>query len=313
MATVCDTEEYISKILNSRRAGERDVLAFYEHRIGCIGKNPRLMLLPMDDHLAHRGDGVFENIKWVNGKLYQLDAHIERMKQSVKGLHLSPPCTWEKLAELAVDVARAAETPNGLLRILIGRGPGGFSIDPKECPVSSLYIVAYQLKQKPEKWFEKGATAFRSSIPAKPSHMARVKSANYIPNVLMKREADERGYDFPFSFDADDFIAEGATENIALVTQQGTLLVPEFSNALVGTTIMRAVELMKDDIKIEFGPVREDDLYKAKEVLIFGTSSDCVSIVRFEGQPIGDVRPGPVSKEIRRRLQEDLEANGLPL
>jgi len=313
VATVCDTEEYISRILNSRRAGERDVLAFYEHRIGCIGKNPRLMLLPMDDHLAHRGDGVFENIKWVNGKLYQLDAHIERMKHSVKGLHLSPPCTWEKLAELAVDVARAAETPNGLLRILIGRGPGGFSINPKECPVSSLYIVACTLKLKPEEWFEKGATAFRSSIPAKPSHMARVKSANYIPNVLMKREADERGYDFPFSFDSDDFIAEGATENIAIVTQQDTLLVPEFSNALVGTTIMRAIELMKDEIKIEFGPVREDDLYKAKEVLIFGTSSDCVSIVRFEGQPIGDVKPGPVSKRIRKRLQEDLEANGLPL
>lgn len=313
MVTVCDTEEYVSKLLNSRRAGEREILAFYEHRIGCICKNPRLMLLPMDDHLAHRGDGVFESIKWVNGKMYQLEAHIERMKRSVSGLHLSPPCTWEKLSELAVDVAKAAGTDNGLLRIIIGRGPGGFGIDPAECPVSSLYIVAYNFKPKPEEWFEKGATAFRSSIPAKPAHMARVKSANYIPNVLMKREADERGYDFPFSFDSDDFIAEGATENIALVNQEGTLIVPEFSNALVGTTIMRAIELMKDNIKIQFRPVREDDLYRAKEVIIFGTTSDCISIVRFEGQPINDVRPGPVAKQIRQLLKEDRETNGLQL
>ena len=313
MVKVCETEEYVSKILNTRRAGERDVLAFYEHRLGCICKNPRLMLLPMDDHLAHRGDGVFESVKWQNGKMYQLDAHLERMKRSVKGLDLSPPCTWERLRELTLEVAKAAGTENGLLRIIIGRGSGGFGIDPAECPASSLYIVAYNFHPKPAEWYEKGATAFRSSIPAKAPHMARVKSANYIPNVLMKQEATKRGMDIPFCFDNDDFLAEGATENIALVDQEGTLIVPEFSNALVGTTIMRAIEMLKDEMRIEFHAVREDDLYRAKEVLIFGTTTDCVSIVRFEGQPINDVRPGPVSIKIRELLQKDLAENGLPL
>ncbi|MCG8530159.1 MAG: aminotransferase class IV [Desulfovibrionales bacterium] len=313
MVNVCETEEYVSKLLNSRRANERDVLAFYEHRIGCICKNPRLMLLPMDDHLAHRGDGVFESIKWENGKIYQLDAHIERMKRSVKGLHLAPPCTWEKLRELSLDVARAAATNDGLLRIIIGRGPGGFGIDPRECPVSSLYIVAYSLHGKPAEWYGKGATAFRSSIPAKPPHMARVKSANYIPNVLMKQEATEKGLDIPFCFDDSDYLAEGATENVALVNREGVLVIPEFSNALIGTTIMRAVELLKDDMRIEFHAVREDDLFKAREVLVFGTTTNCVSIVRFEGQPIGDARPGPVGDTIRELLKKDQEEAGLPL
>lgn len=306
MIPVCETEEYVQKLLSARRAGEQGVLAFYEHRLGCICKNPRLMVLPMDDHLAHRGDGIFESIKWVNGRIYQLDAHIERMKRSAKGLYLAPPCTWERMREIVIDVARAAETEDGMLRILVGRGPGGFGIDPAECPVSSLYVVAYQFKPFPADLYEKGLTAFRSSIPAKPGYMARMKNANYIPNVLMRREATERGMNLPLSFDDNDFLAEGATENVALVDQAGTLVIPEFTNALTGTTIMRAVDLMKNAMPIVFQRVREDDIYRAREVMVMGTTGDCVSIVRFEGQPIHDVTPGPVAQTIRALLAQDL-------
>lgn len=313
MIPVCDTEEYVQKLLSARRAGEQGVLAFYEHRLGCICRNPRLMLLPMDDHLAHRGDGIFESIKWVDGRIYQLDAHIERMKRSAKGLYLQPPCTWERLREIAVEVACAAETENGMLRILVGRGPGGFGIDPAECPVASLYVVAYQFKAFPQELYEKGLTAFRSSIPAKPGYMARMKNANYIPNVLMRREATERGLNLPLSFDDDDFLAEGATENVALVDQRGTLVIPEFTNALTGTTIMRAVDLMKDRMPVEFRRVREDDIYRARELMVMGTTGGCVSIVRFEGQPIHDVKPGPVAREIRELLDQDIKEQGVAI
>ncbi|WP_174410441.1 aminotransferase class IV [Desulfovibrio psychrotolerans] len=313
MIPVCETEEYMEKLLAARRAGEQGVLAFYEHRIGCICRNPRLMLLPMDDHLAHRGDGIFESMKWVDGRVYQLDAHIERMQRSAKGLYLAPPCPWERVRDIALEVARAAETENGMLRVLMGRGPGGFGIDPAECPVSSLYVVAYRFKPMPEELYEKGLTAFRSSIPAKPGYMARMKNANYIPNVLMRREATERGMNLPLAFDDNDFLAEGATENVALVDTEGRLVIPEFTNALTGTTIMRAVELLKDEMPIVFQRVREDDLYRAREVLMLGTTGDCVGVVRFEGQPIHDVRPGPVARRIRDLLRQDIKDCGIPL
>ncbi len=313
MIPVCETEEYMEKLLAARRAGEQGVLAFYEHRIGCICRNPRLMLLPMDDHLAHRGDGIFESMKWVDGRVYQLDAHIERMQRSAKGLYLAPPCPWERVRDIALEVARAAETENGMLRVLMGRGPGGFGIDPAECPVSSLYVVAYRFKPMAEELYEKGLTAFRSSIPAKPGYMARMKNANYIPNVLMRREATERGMNLPLAFDDNDFLAEGATENVALVDTEGRLVIPEFTNALTGTTIMRAVELLKDEMPIVFQRVREDDIYRAREVLMLGTTGDCVGVVRFEGQPIHDVRPGPVARRIRDLLRQDIKDCGIPL
>ena len=313
MIPVCETEEYIQKLLSSRRKGEQDVLAFYEHRHGVICKNPKLMLMPMDDHLAHRGDGIFESIKWVDGYVYLLDEHLERMKRSCKGLHLAPPCTWERLREIVLEVARATGEQNGLLRLLIGRGPGGFGIDPAECPVSSLYVVAYAYTPKPPEWFEKGVTAFRSSIPAKPAYMARMKNANYIPNVLMKREARERGVDIPFCFNDDDFLAEGATENIVLVDESGTLVVPEPTNALTGTTMMRIIELVKDEMPIVFHQVREDDIYRAREVMVLGTTTNCTSVVRFEGQPIHDVSPGPVSRRFNALLAQDIPVHGIPV
>jgi len=197
------------------------------------------------------------------------------------------------------------------VRILIGRGPGGFGIDPFESPVQSLYLVAYRLHKRDEAAFEKGVTAFRTTIPAKQSWMATVKTTNYLPNVLMKREAVLKRMDFPFCFDDNGFLAEGATENVCLVDDTGRLVIPEFTNSLAGTTLMRAVDLVKEDMEIIFKGITENEIYNAREVMMLGTSFDCVGVVRYDGKPIHDARPGPVSKLIRERLGEDLVKNGL--
>lgn len=308
-----ESRAYLDRLLAVRRPGEAHILAFYEHRVGAICRDPRLMLMPLDDHLAHRGDGVFESMKFENRRLYQLDEHIERMERSAAGLHLAPPCSWAKLREVVIEVARASGEEHGSIRVLIGRGPGGFGIDPDESPVSSLYVVAYRFTPKPEAWFAKGLRAFRSSIPAKQGYLARIKNANYLPNVLMTREAKERGLDVAFSFDDDGFLAEAAIANVAIVDAGGTLCVPEFTNALAGTTVLRAVDLVKGEMPVTFRRIPEDDLYRAREVLVLGTSNDCVGVVSFEGHDIGDGKVGPVARRLRAVLQQDLMDKGLPL
>jgi len=137
-----DKNEYLDMLLKAPRPGMDQTLAFYDHRVGVIGKDPKLMLLPLDDHLVHRGDGVFETVKFVSRKLYQLDAHLERLVFSAQSVFLKPPCPWQDLKAMVVEVARAAGQNQGMIRVLLGRGPGGFGIDPGECPESSLYIVA---------------------------------------------------------------------------------------------------------------------------------------------------------------------------
>ncbi len=307
-----DGPDYLDRMLALERPGAESVLAFYEHRVGAVCTDPKALLIPADDHLVHRGDGVFESIKFVGRKLYQLDAHLERMRRSCATVYLSPPCPWEDLEDIIVAVARAAGRDNGLIRILMGRGPGGFGIDPAECPASSLYVVAHTLAPKPERVFTEGITAFKTTIPAKQGWIASIKSTNYLPNVLMKREAAAKGFDMPVCFDEHGFVAEGAIDNVAIVDQAGVLIIPESRNALTGTTMTRMLDLVAGEVRVRFTGVTEGDIYQAREMMAFGTSGDCIPIVRFDGKPIHDVRPGPLAKRFKELLVADLEANGKP-
>lgn len=313
MVKVADRQAYLDAMLTVERPGAQEIHAFYEHRVGMICTDPSVMLMPWDDHLVHRGDGIFETMKFVGGKLYQLEPHMERMKRSCEAIYLEPPCSWDEIRELILEVARAGGKDTGMVRVLLGRGPGGFGIYPSECPETSLYIVSYDLHAKSESVYEKGVTAFKTSIPAKQSYLATIKSIDYLPNVLMKREAEEKGYDFPFCFDSNDFLAEGATENVCIVTQEDKLIIPEFTNALAGTTLMRAVDLIKSEMSVTFRGITKEEILEAKEVIIVGTTGDAIPVVRFDGKPIHDVKPGTVAKRIRQLLVQDLEENGLVL
>lgn len=308
-----DANEYIDAMLSAMRAGTEKVCAFYEHRIGLVCTDPKLMLMPWDDHLVHRGDGVFETMKFVDGKMYQLAPHMRRMKRSARTISLEPPCSWEELETLILEVAGASGVDSGLIRVLLGRGPGGFGIDPYECPVPSLYIVVYRHEPKPESWYEKGVTAFRSKVPAKQPYLATIKSIDYLPNVMMKINAKEEGFDVPFCFDSLSFLAEGATENVCIVSQDNILYTPKFTNSLAGTTIARALQLIEDEIEVDFRAISEEDILLAKEVIICGTSIDAVGVVRFNKKPIHDVRPGPICKRMRELLQKDLHETGTPI
>lgn len=313
MANVVDSKAYLEAMLAVERPGASEIQAFYEHRVGMICTDPKLMLMPWDDHLVHRGDGIFETMKFVGRKLYQLEPHMARMERSCQAIYMAPPCPWDDIRQIILDVARAGGREDGMVRVLIGRGPGGFGIYPSECPEASLYVVAYDLHHKPESVYEKGVTAFKTSIPAKQPYLATIKSIDYLPNVLMKHEAEEKGYDFPFCFDHNGLLAEGATENVCIVDENGRLVIPEFTNALAGTTLMRAVDLIKGEVPIIFRGISEEEILLAREVLIVGTTGDAIPVVRFNGKPIHDVKPGPVARRIRELLRQDLVETGIPL
>ena len=310
---ILSEQEQLARLLALPRPGEGNILAYYEHRLGGISRSPRLMLLPLDDHLAHRGDGIFETIKYDSGRLYQLDSHLERMRRSAEGIYLEPPCPWEDIRGIALQVAAAGGLPTGSLRILLGRGPGGFGIDPHEPPEASLYVAAYRYRPASEDWYERGLSGFRTSIPAKQGYLARIKNANYLPNVLMIHEARERGMDVPFCYDEEGFLAESAIANICLVNEQGCMEVPQFTNSLPGTTVRRAMELLQGKVESVLRRITEADIPKAREVLMLGTGPDCVAVTSYEGRPIGSGRQGEVAALLRRLIRKDIEENGVPV
>ncbi len=303
---VYTSEEWQKIFLGLPREGAGKVTAFYEARMGGICRDTRFLTVPLDDHLVHRGDAVFESLSFIRGGIVQLDAHIERMKRSAEKLSLRPPCTWDEMREIALAVAKAGNEPFGGLKILLGRGCGGLGVDPYECPEASLYMVATRSKPLPETFWEKGLTAARSAVPAKQPWLAQIKSTNYLANAMMAAEARRKGVDVTFSFDGSGFLAEAAIANVGMVDEKGRLLIPEFRCALPGTTAILAEEVARTFMPVLHADITAEMLDAAREIHVFGTTPECVAVTHYDGRPVGEGVPGPVAKKLRTLLHEEI-------
>ena len=160
-----------------------------------------------------------------------------------------------------------------------------------------------------------GARVRSSSIPAKSAFYATIKSCNYLPNVLMKREAEDMGVDFVVGFDERGCLTEGPTENAGIVTTDKRLLFPKPDRVLHGTTMVRVMELAEalvrpgDLAEVAFADIRTPDIAAASELLITGTTNNVVPAVEFDGRSVGDGRPGSVSALLNSLLTRDMREN----
>ena len=309
---VFSSQAWNERLLELPRKGAANVTAFYEHRLGGICLDSRFLLVPLDDHMVHRGDAVFESLSFRDSRIIQLDAHIGRMQRSSERLALEPPCSWDDVRDIAIAVARAGAEPYGGLKILLGRGCGGLGVDPGECPEASLYMVATRGKPLPSSFWEKGLTAARSGVPAKQAWLAQIKSTNYLANAMMAKEAREKGVDLTFSFDEQGFLAEAAVANVGMVDSQGRLLIPEFRCALPGTTAILAEETAAVFMPVLHMDITEELLKSASEILVFGTTPECVAVTHYNGFAVGGGVPGPVAKKLRPLLHEALLEHSVP-
>lgn len=311
MIPLLDAETWSARLRSLERPGSTSILAFYEHRFGAICRDPRFMLVPLDDHLVHRGDGVFETIRFTERKVIHLDAHLKRLGTSAEGLSLSLPCPLPDIRDIILEVCKAGDYPEGNIRILVGRGPGGFGISPAECPESTLYVAAYKVSPHADAWYQKGLTAFRSDIPVKPPLLARLKTTNYLSGVLMTLEARRKKMDVALSFDAENCLTEAAIANVGVVDAHGTLVFPEFRNALVGTVATKTMELARVFMPVEIRRIPENEIPSLLEMMILGTAHECVGITHFNGVPIGEGKTGPVAHKLRQLLRESFLEEGV--
>ena len=298
-----------------RREFQKNYYAMYSSIYGGIVADPALMMLPIDDHMVHRGDGVFETFKCVNGNIYNMKAHLERLEHSAAGLYFKLPWTLDRISEIVVETVRAGKHKDCLVRLFVSRGPGSFDVNPYDCPDPQLYVVSTYLKKPFMELHPEGAVVRSSSVPVKEPFYAVIKSCNYLPNVLMKREAVELKSDFVAAFDSRGFLAEGATENMGIVTKKGELLFPGLDGILCGTTMMRAVELAETLVKsgdiacVSFRDISRHDMLNAVEVLVVGTTPNVLAVREFDGRIVGSGKPGPVYGKLNALLVDDIYHN----
>ncbi len=310
-----DEEQAVARLKALPRPWAGDYLAMYSSWLDGIVTDPWLMSLPLDDHMVHRGDGVFEASKCVAGRIYQLDRHLERLARSAQCIQLSLPADLGAIKRLVLEVTRAGGQPDCMVRLYVSRGPGGFSTNPQECPEPGVYVMVSRSHPPAPEAYEHGVRVGISLVPSKSGFYASVKSCNYLPNVLLKCEAVNRGWDFAVGLDEEGFLAEGSTENLGLVDDMGRLLLPQPQHILEGTTVRRATELAAELVSrgllsgIEHRSLARHDLVRASEAMLFGTTLDVLPITRLEGDPVGSGRPGPVARSLLDLMRRDILDN----
>ena len=158
-----------------------------------------------------------------------------------------------------------------------------------------------------------GAKVGLSSVPNKDGFFAQVKSVNYLPNVLMKKQAVDAGVDFMLGFDKNGHMTELPTENFGIVTAGRVLRVPRPDHILLGTTMQRVLALAREKLVpagvlagVEEADVPRAELEHAAEMLVFGTTPHVTAVTEFAGRPVGDGQPGPVWRELSRVFEADL-------
>lgn len=299
--------------MRAARGNVTDLLyAMYSSLTGGITTDPALMSVPVDDHLTHRGDGVFESLKCRAGNLYNVQAHLDRLRRSCAGIALELPHTDAELQQIVRATVRAGARRDCLIRILVSRGTGNMGIDPAQCRGPELYVMSYRYSARIENGSLKPARAAQSTVPIKPPELATIKTCNYLPNALMKLEANRRALDFVISIDHNGNLGEGATENVGILTPENELLMPTPENVLTGTTAQRALQLAQQLVAdgtlaaAEYRNICPEQAARAKEILIFGTTTDVTPVIEWDGQPVGDGAPGPIAGKLLELLTDDM-------
>lgn len=310
-------DDVIQKLRQEPQAPRTSYLAMYSTWYGGIIRDPQLMMVPVDDHMVHRGDAVFEAVKCLDRKVYGLDRHLERLGTSARGIGLELPFSLREIRDIALETVRVTAAETCMLRLYVSRGPGGFTANPYESLASQVYLVVTKFNPPAQRSYETGVSVKISSIQVKEGFFATVKSCNYLPNVLMKKESVDSGVDFTLSQDERGYLAEGSTENFAVISERGELLVPGFERTLRGITATRVMELAHALVDsgvvtgVRNAHLSIGDVAQAREAMMLGTTLDVLPVTRFEGEPVGDGKVGPVCKELLRVLREDMTSGPL--
>ena len=313
MKTDFNANDFAEFCRTNKPAFHANYYAMYSSLWDAITTEPNLMTVPVDDHMVHRGDGLFETCKCLDGAIYNLDAHLARLEGGAKTIALKMPWSREDIRKTIAAVLRAGGHRDALVRIFVSRGPGGHSANPYECPKPLLLVLSIRLAEPFMELHPEGAKVGVSSVPTKEGYFAQVKSVNYLPNVLMKKQAVDAGVDFMLGFDKNGHMTELPTENFGIVTAGRVLRVPRPDHILLGTTMQRVLALAREKLVpagvlagVEEADVPRAELERAAEMLVFGTTPHVTAATEFAGRPVGDGKPGPVWRELSRVFEEDL-------
>ena len=265
------------------------------------------------DHGLLYGDGIFEGIRVYDGNIFRLTEHIQRLYESAKTIWMEIPMTDKEVESATVKTVEANGMRNAYIRLVVTRGRGDLGIDPSSCPKPTFFIICATIQLYPEEFYETGIPLITASTRRIPMEFLdpRIKSLNYLNNILAKIEARKAGVPEAVMLNLSGRVAECTADNI-FIMRNGKLKTPRLTEgALPGVTRWATLELAHESgLRVKETVLGLHDLYNADECFLTGTGAEIIPVVSIDGRQIGDGKPGATTLDLLGRFRKLRVADG---
>jgi branched-chain amino acid aminotransferase len=252
------------------------------------------------DHGLLYGDGIFEGLRFYEGEIYELDAHLDRLLDSARAISLAIPLQRQEILNALDKAVLASGLADGYIRLLVTRGEGSLGLDPASCARPRLIVIVDELAMVSPAVLAQGATLIISSVRRLQADQidSRIKSLNYLNQILARLEANAVGADEAVMLNDQGRIAEGTADNIFIV-KNGKLSTPPLSEgSLAGITRSAIINCARQTgIEVQETPLSAYDLYTADECFLSGTGAELIPVKEVSGRQITNVR-GPIFRQL---------------
>ena len=268
------------------------------------------------DHGLLYGDGVFEGIRFYNGRVFRMEEHMERLWESARSICLDIPLSRQEMNEALLETIRQNDLRDGYVRLIVTRGVGNLGLNPAQCKRPSIIIIATTIALYPEELYERGLTVV--TVPTRCMGSATlnpaIKSLNYLNNVLARIEANLANADEALMLNDAGNIAECTADNVFVVKRGQIMTPPITAGALRGITRSVVFDIAAElGIKISEPELTRHDLYIADEAFLTGTAAEVIPMIKVDGRTIGNGTPGKITNRTIARFRELTRESGTPI
>ncbi|MFC1548384.1 branched-chain-amino-acid transaminase [Candidatus Omnitrophota bacterium] len=266
------------------------------------------------DHGLLYGDGVFEGIRSYNRRVFKLEEHMRRLYEGAAAIRLEIPLVKEAFQEKIVETLKLNKLDDAYIRAVVTRGVGDLGLDPRKCAVPTIFVIADKIALYPEELYEKGLpiTIAKTRRNHPQTLDPRLKSLNYLNNILGRIDAIDAGTEEALMLTLDGYAVECTGDNIFIVKNGELFTPPSEIGALEGVTQDAVISLAaRKGINTKFKKMLPEELFQADECFLTGTAAELIPVIEVDGKVIGTGKPGEIFKQLRQDFRKLTETEGV--
>jgi branched-chain amino acid aminotransferase len=279
------------------------------------------------DHGLLYGDGIFEGIRVYRGKIFKCEQHMDRLYACADKIHMKIPISRDEMIAVQRHCIEVNGFQEGYIRLVVTRGFGTLGLDPRRCPVPGVICIADQIRLYAPEFYEEGMRVVVAKRPKTPRECLdpRVKSLNYLNNILAKVEAIDAGCDEAIMLSTDGWVTECTGDNIFII-KNGVVYTPPHttgnSGSLEGITerFVREELCKMCGVQCVVKEMRLEEVLKADEVFLTGTAAEIIAVNAIDTDGpgtgprviIGNGKEGSITNKLRKKFREIVTSDHVP-